>query len=97
FGGLFSLCCIYLIKGFVSILALAAGSVILGIAVNYALHFIAHVKHTHNVRVVIEDLVSPMTLGSATTVLAFFCLQFTNAAVLRDVGLFAGFSLIEIG
>jgi len=94
FGGLFSLCCIFLIKGTVSILALAAGSVILGIAVNYALHFLAHVKHTHNVRTVIEDLVSPMTLGSATTVLAFFCLQFTNAAVLRDVGLFAGFSLI---
>jgi 1-acyl-sn-glycerol-3-phosphate acyltransferase len=94
FGGLFSLCCIFLIQGSVSILALAAGSVILGIAVNYALHFLAHVKHTHGVRVVIEDLASPMTLGSATTVLAFFCLQFTNAAVLRDVGLFAGFSLI---
>jgi 1-acyl-sn-glycerol-3-phosphate acyltransferase len=94
FGGLFSLCCIFLIKGSVSILALAAGSFILGIAVNYALHFLAHMKHTHNVRVVIEDLVSPMTLGSTTTVLAFFCLQFTNATVLRDVGLFAGFSLI---
>jgi 1-acyl-sn-glycerol-3-phosphate acyltransferase len=94
FGGLFSLCFIFLIKGSVSILALAAGSVILGIAVNYGLHFLAHVKHTHNVRAVIGDLVSPMTLGSATTVLAFLCLQFTNAAVLRDVGLFAGFSLI---
>ena len=94
FGGLFSLCCIFLLKGSVSILALAAGSVILGIAVNYALHFLAHVKHTRNVRTVIEDLVRPMTIGSATTVLAFFCLQFTNAAVLRDVGLFAGFSLI---
>jgi len=94
FGGLFSLCCVFLTKGSVSILALAAGSVILGIAVNYALHFLTHVKHTQNVRVAIKDLVSPMTLGSATTVLAFFCLQFTNAAVLRDVGLFAGFSLI---
>lgn len=94
FGGLLSLCCIFLIKGSVSILALAAGSVILGIAVNYALHFLAHLKHTQDVRQVIKDLVKPMTLGSMTTVLAFFCLQFTNAAVLRDVGLFAGFSLI---
>ena len=41
-----------------------------------------------------SDLVNPMTLGSMTTVLAFFCLQLTNASVLRDVGLFAGFSLI---
>ncbi len=94
FGGLLSLCCIFIIKGSVSILALAAGSVILGIAVNYALHFLAHLKHTQDVRQVIKDLVKPMTLGSMTTVLAFFCLQLTNAAVLRDVGLFAGFSLI---
>ncbi|HTE32283.1 MAG TPA: MMPL family transporter, partial [Chryseolinea sp.] len=94
FGGLFSLCCIYLIKGSVSVLALGAGSIILGIAVNYALHFLVHLRHTNNVREVIKDLANPLTLGSVTTVLAFFCLQFANAAVLRDVGLFAGFSLI---
>jgi 1-acyl-sn-glycerol-3-phosphate acyltransferase len=94
FGGLFSLCFIYILKGSVSILALAAGSVILGIAVNYSLHFLAHLKHTPDVKAVIKDLVWPLTVGSTTTVLAFFCLQFANAAVLRDVGLFAGFSLI---
>ena len=94
FGALFSLCCIYLAQGSISILAIAAGSVILGIAVNYSLHFLSHLKHTHDVKEVIRDLVKPMTIGSATTILAFFCLQFANAAVLRDVGLFAGFSLI---
>lgn len=94
FGGLFSLCCIYLVQGSVSILAVAAGSVILGIAINYSLHFLVHLQHTGSCEEVVKDLTRPMTLGSATTVLAFFCLQFTNAAVLRDVGLFAGFSLI---
>lgn len=94
FGALFALCCIYLIKGSVSILALAAGSVILGIAVNYALHFLSDARRAHDIEHVIRDLVRPMTLGSTTTVLAFFSLQFTNAAVLRDVGLFAGFSLV---
>jgi len=94
FGGLFSLCSIYLVKGSVSILALAAGSVILGIAVNYSLHFLTHLKHTPDIKTVIKDLVWPLTIGSTTTVLAFFCLRFANAAVLRDVGLFAGFSLI---
>lgn len=94
FGAIFSLCCIYLIKGSISILAIAAGSVILGIAVNYSLHFLSHLRHTHDVKSVIKDLVRPMTVGSATTVIAFFCLQFANAAVLRDLGLFAGFSLI---
>jgi len=94
FGGLFSLSCIYWVKGSISILAIAAGSVILGIAVNYALHFLSHLKHTNDVRQVIKDVVDPMTLGSATTVLAFFCLHYTNASVLRDLGLFAGFCLI---
>lgn len=94
FGALFSLCCIFLLQESISILALAAGSIILGIAVNYALHFLVHLKHTHNIQVVIKDIVKPLTLGSATTVLAFLCLQFVNAAVLRDLGLFAAFSLI---
>jgi 1-acyl-sn-glycerol-3-phosphate acyltransferase len=94
FGVLFALSCIYLLKGSVSILAIAAGAVVLGIAVNYALHFLTHLKHVHDVKRVVKDLAWPMTLGSATTVLAFFCLQFANAGVLRDVGLFAGFSLI---
>jgi len=94
FGGLFALTCVYLIKGSISVLAIAAGSVILGIAVNYSLHFLSHLRHTGNVRDVIKDLVYPMTIGSMTTVLAFFCLQFANAGVLKDLGLFAGFSLI---
>ena len=93
-GGLFALCMIGLLQGSVSVLALAVGSVILGVAVDYALHFLVHLKHHHDVRLVIRDLAQPLTIGSATTVLAFFCLQFVKAAVLRDVGLFAGFSLI---
>lgn len=93
-GGLFALCMISLLQGSVSILALAVGAVILGVAVDYALHFLVHLKHSHDVRLVIKELVQPLTIGSTTTVLAFFCLQFVNAAVLRDVGLFAGFSLI---
>ncbi|RAW00155.1 trifunctional MMPL family transporter/lysophospholipid acyltransferase/class I SAM-dependent methyltransferase [Pseudochryseolinea flava] len=94
FGALFSLACIYLMKGIVSTLALAAGSIILGIAINYALHFLVHLRHHPDKEQVIKDLVRPMLLGSTTTVLAFFSLQFTNATILRDVGLFAGFSLI---
>lgn len=94
YGAVFSLCCIYLIQGSASILALAAGSVILGIAVNYALHLLVHLRQHPDKEKAIKDLVGPMTLGSTTTVLAFFSLQFTNAVVLRDIGLFAGFSLI---
>lgn len=94
FGVLFSLSCINLIQGSVSILAVAAGSAILGIAVNYALHFLVQRQFDQEPERVIRELAGPMMLGSLTTVLAFFGLHFTNAAVLKDIGLFAGFSLI---
>lgn len=94
-GALFGLSVIYFMQGSLSILALAAGSIILGIAVDYSLHFLVHVRyHQVPMEEVIRDLVRPLTLGSATTVLAFLCLQFVNAAVLRDVGLFAALSLL---
>src|SRR5690606_17248864 len=60
----------------------------------YALHFLVHLREHRDKEAVLKDLIRPMTLGSLTTVLAFFSLQFTNAAVLKDIGLFAGFSLI---
>lgn len=94
FGALFSIACIALIKGHVSVIALAAGSIILGIAVNYSLHFIIHIQHAGNMRDTIKDLAGPMTLGGTTTIVAFLGLQFANASVLRDIGLFAAFSLI---
>lgn len=94
FGALFSIACIALFKGYVSVIALAAGSIILGIAINYSLHFIVHIQHAADMRENIKDLANPMTLGSTTTVVAFLGLQFANASVLRDIGLFAAFSLI---
>ncbi len=93
FGALFSLCCVYLVQGSLSILALAVGAVILGVTVDYSLHFLVHLKLMANTRAVIRELVKPLTIGSSTTIVAFFSLQFANAAVLRDIGLFAAFSL----
>ncbi len=94
FGGLFSITVIYFIQGTISVLAIAAGSIVLGIAINYSLHFLSHLKETGDVRHVVNDLTKPMTLGSITTVLAFLSLQFANASMLSDIGLFAGLSLV---
>jgi uncharacterized protein len=58
------------------------------------LHFLSHLKETGDVRLVVKDLAIPMTLGSTTTVLAFLSLQFANASMLSDIGLFAGLSLV---
>ncbi|WP_341835085.1 1-acyl-sn-glycerol-3-phosphate acyltransferase [Chitinophaga pollutisoli] len=94
FGGLFSLAMVYLIQGSISVIALGAGCVVLGVAVNYSLHVFNHFRHLPDIRRVLADLAMPMTVGSFTTVGGFFCLQFVKSPMLQDVGLFAAFSLI---
>lgn len=93
-GALFSLAAIYFIKGKISVIALGTGSVILGIAVNYSLHVFNHYRHTRNIHELIRDLALPMTVGSFTTIGGFLCLQFVESEMLKDLGLFAAFSLI---
>ena len=94
FGSLFSLTAIYFLKGSISVIALGTGSVVLGIAVNYSLHVFNHYRHTKSVEQVIKDLALPLTVGSFTTIGGFFCLEFVESEMLKDLGLFAAFSLI---
>ncbi|MDJ1472179.1 MMPL family transporter [Cytophagaceae bacterium DM2B3-1] len=94
FGVLFSLTMVYFIQGSLSAVALGAGAVILGIAIDYAFHVIAHYQHTYSVKDVIKDITFPMLIGSLSTVGAFFSLYFVKSEVLKDFGLFSGFSLI---
>lgn len=94
FGALFSLAAIYFIKGSISVIALGTGSVVLGIAVNYSLHVFNHYRHTKDIRELIKDLAIPMTVGSFTTIGGFLCLEFVESEMLKDLGLFAAFSLI---
>ncbi len=94
FGAVFSLAAIYFIKGSISVIALGTGSVVLGIAVNFSLHVFNHYRHTGNMQQLIRDLAKPMTVGSFTTVGGFLCLQFVESEMLKDLGLFAAFSLI---
>ena len=93
-GCTFGLAMMFLIQGSISILALAAGAIVLGVAVDYSLHFISYLHYQPDAREVIKDLLFPLTIGSATTVLAFFSLEFVNAEVLKDFGLFAGCTLV---
>ena len=94
FGMTFALSFLFLLKGVVSAIAVGAGAVVLGIAINYSLHFFTHYKHTRNIKTVLSDLTTPMLIGCTTTVGAFFSLLFAKSEALHDFGLFAGFSLI---
>lgn len=94
FGGLFSIAIIAVTKGSISSIALGAGSIVLGIAINYSLHFFSHYKHCGSIKETLSDLLAPMTIGSFTTVGSFFSLTLLQSQILNDFGLFAGWSLV---
>ncbi len=94
FGGLFGMAVMYLIKGKVSLMSMGASSVILGIAVNYSLHFMSHLRHAKSKEETIQELCEPMTIGSFTTIFAFLSLMFVHTPVLQELGLFTAMNLI---
>lgn len=94
FGWLFAMGCMASVKGEVSLIVLGIGSIIIGIAVNYPLHFVAHTAHGGSVREVLKDMVAPLLIGNITTVGAFAALIPLDAPALHDLGLFAAFMLI---
>lgn len=94
FGWLFAMGCMAGVKGEISIIVLGIGSIIIGIAVNYPLHFVAHTAHGGTVREVLKDMIAPLLIGNITTVGAFAALIPLDAPALHDLGLFAAFMLV---
>lgn len=94
YGALCGLAAVYLVQGSISVIALAAGAIVLGIAMDYGIHFLSHALHTHSMRDTVRDLQQPLTLGSFTTIAAFFSLRLAHTSILRDLGLFAGVALL---
>ncbi|MDR0660415.1 MAG: 1-acyl-sn-glycerol-3-phosphate acyltransferase [Prevotellaceae bacterium] len=94
FGGLFSLCFISLIQGSISAIAVGAGAVVLGIALSYSIHMIAHQSHVTSPQQLVKELAYPLTVGSFTTIGAFLGLFFTSSELLQNLGLFAALTLI---
>jgi len=94
-GGGFAIAALYLIKTEVSAISLGLGSVMLGISVDYALHFLSHLQYSGSVRTVIKDISAPIMTSSITTASAFLCLLVLKSEALRDLGLFAALSVLS--
>lgn len=93
-GWLFALGVIALLRDSISLIVIGIGSVIIGIAVNYPLHFIDHLKHETNMREALKEMIPPLLVGNITTVSAFLCLVLLDAQAMRDLGLFGSLTLI---
>ena len=94
FGGLFALFLIFFLKGSISAIAVGAGSAVMGIALSYSIHMLAHQNHVSTVQQLIKEIAYPLTVGSFTTIGAFLGLIFTSSDLLRDFGLFASLALV---
>ena len=94
FGWIFALAIIALFKSSISIIVVGIGSVIVGIAVNYPLHYLDHIKQEPDKREALKDVIQPLVIGNLTTVAAFACLVFVKAEAMRDLGLFGALMLI---
>ena len=94
FGGLFALFLIFFIKGSISAIAVGAGSAVMGIALSYSIHMLAHQNHVSTVQQLIKEIAYPLTVGCFTTIGAFMGLIFTSSDLLRDFGLFASLALV---
>ena len=94
YGALFSLACMYWIKGVMSLMALGISAIVLGVAISYCLHVLIHYYYVGDVEKMLRDESTPVFLGVITTVGAFMGLLFTESDLLRDFGLFSTFSLL---
>ena len=93
-GWLFAMGGLALVHDKVSIIVIGISSVIVGIAVNYPLHFIAHLGHTPDKRKALREIVMPLVVGNVTTVGAFLTLVPLQSVALQDLGLFSSFLLV---
>ena len=93
FGALFALGLIGCIKDSVSVIVIGLGSVIVGIAANYPLHFLHSLRDTADNRESLAEMVVPLLVGNITTVCAFLCLLFLKAQAMHDLALFGSFML----
>lgn len=93
-GWLFALGGMALLHDRVSMIVIGVSSVILGIAVNYPLHLVAHLSHVADSRRALRDICAPLLIGNVTTVGAFMALVPLRSVALSDLGIFASLMLV---
>ncbi len=93
-GALFALGIIALFKSSISVIVLGIGCTIIGIAVNYPLHYVDHLKYQPDKRKALAEQVNPLLVGNITTVGAFLGLLLLKADALHDFGFIGAMMLV---
>lgn len=93
-GGLIALAIMALTHDSISIIAIGIGSVLLGITLDYSLHFFTHYREKGDIRGAIRDLSTSVMVSACTTAVAFLCLFIIRSEALRHLGLFAALAVL---
>ncbi len=93
-GALFALGLIALFKRSVSVIVLGIGSMIIGIAANYPLHYVDHLKFQKDRRKALKDQIMPLLVGNVTTVGAFLSLMLLKAGAMHEFGFIGAMTLV---
>ena len=93
-GAVFALGIVALFKSSVSLIVLGIGCTIIGIAVNYPLHYVDHLKYQPDKRKALAEQVNPLLVGNITTVGAFLSLLLLKADALHDFGFIGAMMLV---
>ena len=94
FGFLVALAAVSLMGQCLSLIVLGIASIIVGIAVNYPLHFACHSQEVGEGRRTLAELIKPLLVGNVTTVAAFLTLVPLKADAIRQLGLFSALMLV---
>lgn len=93
-GAGLALSVLHYMEGEISAIALGVGAVLLGIAVDYSLHFFTHLRDNRSVKATVKSIAEPMIMSSLTTGGTFICLFVVRSKALNQLGLFAALSVI---
>lgn len=94
FGGILGLLCLSLVRSDISAVSLSVSAILVGITIDYALHFLTHSKASQDKQAVFRDVTKPLFMSSITTAIAFLCLLFVRSEALIDLGIFASVSTV---
>ncbi len=93
-GALLALGIIACFKSSVSVIVLGIGCTIIGLAVNYPLHYVDHLKYQPDKRKALAEQINPLLVGNITTVAAFLSLLLLKADALHDFGFIGAMMLV---
>ena len=89
-----SISLISIFYGSVSAIALGVGAILVGISIDYSLHFFTHFRNSGSIKQTLEEISFPVMISSFTTATAFLCLFVIKSEALNQLGLFGALSII---